>query len=62
MQDLNVISQELVARLELSYEPVGVTLFSENDPLPRDLALTRENLKSYCQAVWPWLAREYSAA
>jgi uncharacterized protein (DUF169 family) len=51
MNDLKTMSRELVARLDLSYEPVGVTLFAENEPLPQDIAFTQENLKSYCQAV-----------
>jgi uncharacterized protein (DUF169 family) len=45
------MSQDLVAGLSLAYEPVGVTLYRETDPLPADLAFTQENLKSYCQAL-----------
>ncbi len=51
MNDNKTISNGLVTSLHLSYEPVGVTLFSENDPLPEDIVFTEENLKSYCQAV-----------
>jgi uncharacterized protein (DUF169 family) len=45
------MSRDLVASLALTYEPVGVTLYRETDPLPPDLPFTRENLKSYCQAL-----------
>ncbi len=51
MPDLKTISQDLIASLDLTYEPVGVTLFKEGDPLPAGLPLTSENLKSYCQSV-----------
>ena len=51
MPNLKTISQDLVASLDLQYEPVGVTLFKEGDPLPHGLSLTTENLKSYCQSV-----------
>ena len=51
MKDHKTMAQDLVTRLDLSYEPVGVTLLSENDQLPQDIAFTQENLKSYCQAV-----------
>jgi uncharacterized protein (DUF169 family) len=44
------ISQDLTTRLNLRYEPVGVTLYPE--ALPPDLSpQTPENLKSYCQAL-----------
>jgi uncharacterized protein (DUF169 family) len=45
------MAQDLVAGLALTYEPVGVTLYRETDPLPADLPWARENLKSYCQAL-----------
>lgn len=51
MSLFKTISQDLVAGLDLRYEPVGVTLYRETDPLPAGLAFTAENLKSYCQAV-----------
>jgi len=51
MTDFQTISQELMSRLELKYEPVGVTLYLETDPLPSDIPLAQENLKSYCQAL-----------
>jgi len=51
MPDLKTMSQDLIASLELQYEPVGVTLFKEGDPLPPGISFTTENLKSYCQAL-----------
>ncbi len=51
MQNLEAISRDLVHSLNLKYEPVGVTLFRADDPLPADLSFAKENLKSYCQAL-----------
>jgi uncharacterized protein (DUF169 family) len=51
MSDLKSIASDLVASLDLEYEPVGVVLYQEGDPLPAGLCLTSENLKSYCQAL-----------
>jgi uncharacterized protein (DUF169 family) len=51
MPDFQTISQDLSSRLELKYEPVGAILYRESDPLPPDISLTQENLKSYCQAL-----------
>ena len=51
MSAFKTMSQDLVAGLSLSYEPVGVTLYRETDPIPGDLAFAQENLKSYCQAL-----------
>ena len=51
MSAFQTMSQDLVAGLSLAYEPVGVTLYRETDPLPADLAFAPENLKSYCQAL-----------
>ena len=51
MSGFKTMSQDLVAGLSLTYEPVGVTLYRETDPLPADLPWARENLKSYCQAL-----------
>ncbi len=42
MNDPKIMSQELVARLGLSYEPVGVTLFSEMIPYPGILPSPRK--------------------
>ena len=51
MQALERISQELVDHLRLNYVPVGVTLFKKGMPLPEDIPLFKEELKSYCQAL-----------
>jgi uncharacterized protein (DUF169 family) len=51
MSPFRTVSQDLMAALGLRYEPVGVTLFRENDSLPSGVAFTEENLKSYCQAL-----------
>jgi uncharacterized protein (DUF169 family) len=51
MSAFATISQDLVDSLDLTYEPVGVTLYREGDPIPGDPPFTRENLKSYCQAL-----------
>jgi uncharacterized protein (DUF169 family) len=45
------MSQDLVAALDLTYEPVGVTLYRETDHIPGEPPFTQENLKSYCQAL-----------
>ncbi|MBU4231579.1 MAG: DUF169 domain-containing protein, partial [Proteobacteria bacterium] len=51
MSAFKTMSQDLVAGLNLTYEPVGVTLYRETDPIPADPPFTQENLKSYCQAL-----------
>ena len=51
MSDFKTMSQDLVAGLDLTYEPVGVTLYRETDPIPGHPPFTQENLKSYCQAL-----------
>ena len=51
MSDFSSISQELQKILGLKYEPVGVTLYREGEPLPGDPPFYPGNLKSYCQAV-----------
>ncbi len=51
MIDLTSASEDLVKGLDLKYEPVGVTLYRKDDPLPGDIPLFEEELKSYCQAI-----------
>ncbi|UCF93261.1 MAG: DUF169 domain-containing protein [Desulfobacterales bacterium] len=51
MADLQGISHDLEKHLFLHYEPVGVTIYKESDPLPEGIAFTERELKSYCQAV-----------
>jgi uncharacterized protein (DUF169 family) len=45
------MSRDLVTALDLAYEPVGVTLYRETDPLPPGVEPATENFKSYCQAL-----------
>jgi uncharacterized protein (DUF169 family) len=45
------ISRDLIKGLDLRYEPVGVTLYREDNPVPLGVPYTEENLKSYCQAL-----------
>ncbi len=51
MRDFKAMSQDLIAALDLKYAPVGVTLYLKNQPLPADVPLAKDNLKSYCQAL-----------
>jgi uncharacterized protein (DUF169 family) len=51
MSPFKAISHDLVAGLDLTYEPVGVSLYRETDPLPPDLPFATDKLKSYCQAL-----------
>jgi len=51
MPDFPAISQDLVNRLGLKYEPVGVNLYRQTDPLPAGIPFSQEKLKSYCQAL-----------
>ena len=49
--NFEVMTKDLMEHLGLKYEPVGVRLFCEGNPLPKDILFTERNLKSYCQAV-----------
>ena len=51
MQDLPKIVPDMVKRLSLQYEPVGVTLYTDKDPLPPQIPFSDKELKSYCQAL-----------
>jgi uncharacterized protein (DUF169 family) len=51
MRDFKTMSKDLVAALDLKYEPVGVTLYGQADPLPAGVSFAPDNLKSYCQAL-----------
>jgi uncharacterized protein (DUF169 family) len=51
MSDYQSLSRNLVESLGLQYQPVGVTLYMESDPLPARLPFTEGNFKSYCQAL-----------
>ena len=51
MNDFERISQNLVKSLSLQYEPVGVILYKETEPLPPEVAFTQKEFKSYCHAL-----------
>ena len=51
MSDFQQISHDLVKRLSLRYEPVGITLYKETDALPEGISFTQKDLKSYCLAL-----------
>lgn len=51
MPDFRTLSQDLITALALKYEPVGVTLYKDTEPLPPGLPFTEEKFKSYCQAL-----------
>lgn len=51
MQNLIEIGQNIVERLALQHEPVGVTLYTDKDPLPPHIPFSGKELKSYCQAL-----------
>ena len=51
MNPYQIISQDLVNRLSLQHEPVGIFLYLDNDELPTDMPITQKELKSYCQAL-----------
>jgi hypothetical protein len=43
--------QRFAAKSRLTYEPVGVTLYRQEEALPAGIPFSPENLKSYCQAL-----------
>ena len=51
MTNFQDISNDLVKNLQLQYEPAGVTIYKQSDPLPEKIPFTERELKSYCQAV-----------
>ena len=51
MNKFQRISRDLVKRLSLRYEPVGVMLYKDTDVLSADAAFAKKELKSYCQAL-----------
>ena len=51
MNDFKRISQNLVGNLSLQYEPVGVILYKETEPLPPEVPFTQKEFKSYCHAL-----------
>jgi uncharacterized protein (DUF169 family) len=51
MTDFQTIANDLVDRLQLQYQPAGIQIYRETDPLPEGIPLAERELKSYCQAV-----------
>ena len=51
MTDFKQLSKDLVNRLSLRYEPVGVVIYQTENRLPDDISFFKKELKSYCQAV-----------
>jgi uncharacterized protein (DUF169 family) len=51
MDDFKTVSHDLAEKLALEYEPVGVTLFMEEDTLPSTVSFADRDFKSYCQAL-----------
>jgi len=51
MTTFETISKDLVRALDLQYEPVGVSLFREGEPVSASVPFFDGNLKSYCQAL-----------
>ena len=51
MQDLLKVGQDMIEKLSLQHEPVGVTLYTDKDSLPPDIPFSDNELKSYCQAL-----------
>jgi uncharacterized protein (DUF169 family) len=51
MGPFKTVSRDLTNKLALEYEPVGVTLFMEEDTVPSTVSLPGRDFKSYCQAL-----------
>lgn len=51
MSHFKSFSQDLMKSLALRYEPVGVSLYLEDQQLPAEVVFAEEDLKSYCQAL-----------
>lgn len=51
MSDLKSISQNLIENLCLRYEPAGVVLYKDGDPLPAEIPVTQKEYKSYYHAL-----------
>ena len=47
MTDFKTIANDLVSNLQLQYEPAGVKIYTDSDPLPDNISLTEKELKSY---------------
>lgn len=51
MKNFQRVSQDFVKSLSLQYEPVGVTLYKDSEPLPDGISFAQGEFKSYCQAL-----------
>ena len=51
MDDFQTIANDLVDGLQLQYQPAGIQVYRETEPLPENIPMTERELKSYCQAV-----------
>ena len=51
MSNFQTIANDLTKSLSLQYEPAGVAIYRNSDPLPESVPFTDKELKSYCQAV-----------
>ena len=51
MAEFETISRKMTESLCLSFEPVGVTLYGADDPLPENVSFSERQFKSYCQAL-----------
>ena len=51
MTDFGKTARDIVEKLSLQHEPVGVSIYKEKDSLPPDISFTDRELKSYCQAL-----------
>lgn len=51
MYNFGEMSQNLINNLSLQYEPVGVMLYKEDEPLPTETPFAEKEYKSYCHAL-----------
>lgn len=51
MTDFKTLSKNMVDRLSLEYEPVGVTLYEDESDIPQGIDFCEKDLKAYCQVV-----------
>lgn len=51
MTDFTKMSKDIVEKLRLGYEPVGITLYEDVQAVPEGIPFASKELKSYCQAL-----------
>ncbi len=51
MNKYRKMSKDLVDQLALKYEPVGITLYHDENSLPKNMVFYPKELKSYCRAL-----------